>query len=127
MTKLTRKERDRLQRRELIINAAEKCFAQEGYHGCTVEMVAEEAEISVGGIYNFFGGKENLYQSLIEFRVDQIHDSFTRAIACTGSPDMIIEAFIRVWVDICLTHRNFVKLYTRDRLGDKFNNHHLSI
>jgi AcrR family transcriptional regulator len=55
-----RKERERLQRRSDIIDAAEKVFFSKGFESSTMEDVAEEAELSKGTLYLYFRSKEDL-------------------------------------------------------------------
>ena len=59
-----RREREKEQRRRLIINAAEKVFAAKGFSGATVENIAEEAELSPATLYLYFKNKDELYASL---------------------------------------------------------------
>jgi AcrR family transcriptional regulator len=47
-----RHRRERAARREAILAAAVKVFAEHGLEGATVEMVARQAEVAVGTIYS---------------------------------------------------------------------------
>jgi AcrR family transcriptional regulator len=51
--------------RDEIITAAHKLFAEQGYHGTSMRQIAEESGIALGGIYNHFSGKEDIFKSLI--------------------------------------------------------------
>jgi AcrR family transcriptional regulator len=51
--------------RHEILSAANVLFAEQGYHGTSMRQIAEEAGITLGGIYNHFSGKEDIFQSLI--------------------------------------------------------------
>jgi AcrR family transcriptional regulator len=51
--------------RDEILTAAYKLFAEQGYHGTSMRQIAEESEIALGGIYNHFSGKEDIFKSLI--------------------------------------------------------------
>jgi AcrR family transcriptional regulator len=59
-----RKEREKKQRRQQIVNAAEKVFAAKGFSGATVENIADEAELSPATLYLYFKNKDELYASL---------------------------------------------------------------
>ena len=59
-----RKEREKEQRRQQIIDAAEKVFAAKGFSGATVENIAEEAELSPATLYLYFKNKDAMYASL---------------------------------------------------------------
>ncbi len=55
-----RKEREKLQRRTDIIDAAEKIFFNKGFESSTMDDVAVEAELSKGTLYLYFKSKEDL-------------------------------------------------------------------
>lgn len=56
-----RKERERMRRRNEIINAAEKIFFKKGIEDATMDEVAENAELSKGTLYLYFKSKEELH------------------------------------------------------------------
>ncbi len=67
---LSRRDRERLARREAMLDAALAVFAEKGYGGASVDEIAERAEFGKGTIYNYFpGGKDELYFALFEERV----------------------------------------------------------
>ena len=55
-----RKEREKEQRRNDIINAAEKIFFTKGMDQSKMDDVAEEAELSKGTLYLYFKSKEDI-------------------------------------------------------------------
>jgi AcrR family transcriptional regulator len=48
-----------------IIHAACRLFLQNGFHGTSMRQIAREAGIAVGGIYNHFAGKEQIFLDVI--------------------------------------------------------------
>ena len=63
---LTRKERERLMRRNEILKVAAKLFAEKGFNNTTLEEIAGGAEFGIGTIYNYFQNKEEIFRSIIE-------------------------------------------------------------
>ncbi|MBI9075547.1 MAG: TetR/AcrR family transcriptional regulator [Desulfatibacillum sp.] len=61
-TQLSRREKEKLRRRQEIKAAALRLFSEKGYHGVSVQEIAEKAEFAVGTLYNFFKSKGELYQ-----------------------------------------------------------------
>jgi len=59
-----RKEREKEQRRNDIIDAAERVFFSKGWQNATMDDVAEEAELSKGTLYLYFKNKEELYLAI---------------------------------------------------------------
>ena len=49
---------------DAILAAAEKVFNGSGYAATTMEMVAVEAGISKGSLYNYFQSKEDLFKQV---------------------------------------------------------------
>lgn len=59
-----RKQRERKQRTNDILEAARRIFESRGFLNTTLQDVAKEAEISVGLIYRYFQSKEDIFASL---------------------------------------------------------------
>ncbi len=62
---IERKEREKIERRNAIIEAAERIFFKIGIENASMEQVAQEAELSKGTLYLYFKSKEDLYRSII--------------------------------------------------------------
>ena len=61
MERSARKEREFNMRRTEILAKAEKVFATKGFHNVTMAEIASTSGFSIGSLYQFFEGKENLY------------------------------------------------------------------
>ena len=64
-TRLTRSERSAQTRRELL-DAAERRFFRDGYHGTTLDDIADEAGYTKGAVYSTFGSKGGLFVALFD-------------------------------------------------------------
>ncbi|MFB0490993.1 TetR/AcrR family transcriptional repressor of uid operon [Methylobacterium sp. OAE515] len=53
-------------RRAHILDAAEACFARNGFHRTTMQDLAREAAMSPGNLYRYFESKEALVVGLVE-------------------------------------------------------------
>ena len=53
-------------RREHILDAAEQCFAREGFHATTMQDICKEALVSPGALYVYFTSKEALIEGICE-------------------------------------------------------------
>lgn len=53
-------------RREHILDAAEQCFARQGFHRTTMQDICREAGISAGALYVYFASKEALIAGIVE-------------------------------------------------------------
>ncbi len=61
-----RRQREREERYQTILRAAESLFAKEGYHQTSINQIADLAEVSVGTVYFYFKNKEDLLVQLFE-------------------------------------------------------------
>ncbi len=52
------------QTRSAIIHAAHDLFVQQGYHGTSMRQVAQKAGLALGGLYNHFASKENVFEAV---------------------------------------------------------------
>jgi AcrR family transcriptional regulator len=67
-----RKERERIARRQTILEAAAAVFAKHGLDSATIEMVAREAEVAVGTIYLYFSSRDDLFLQLTAERIEEL-------------------------------------------------------
>jgi AcrR family transcriptional regulator len=67
MPRLTRAESQARTRAQLVESAAE-VFARRGFHGASVEEVAEEAGYSKGAVYSNFASKDELFLAVLQER-----------------------------------------------------------
>jgi AcrR family transcriptional regulator len=59
------------ERRREIIEAARRCFLQNGFHQTTTDEICREASITPGGLYHYFGSKDELIAAVIEDALDR--------------------------------------------------------
>jgi len=50
--------------RAVIVEAAQQLFITQGYHGTSMRQIARKAKIALGGIYNHFSGKEDIFRDV---------------------------------------------------------------
>jgi AcrR family transcriptional regulator len=74
----------RAQTREELLDAAAGVFAERGFHGASVEAVADAAGYSTGALYSNFAGKEELFLSLYEERIQRRRGELREAAARSG-------------------------------------------
>jgi len=57
--------------RTLVLDAARQVFLARGYHGATLEQIADEAGFSKGVVYSQFESKADLFLALLEARIEE--------------------------------------------------------
>jgi AcrR family transcriptional regulator len=73
------------ERKEQILAAAAQVFARNGYVGTRIDDIAAVAGISKGLIYHYFGGKEEIFNTLIEGAARGTVRLYQEAFALPGS------------------------------------------
>ncbi len=76
-----RKEREKEQRRNEIIKAAEKVFFEKGIKGATMDDVADTAELSKGTLYLYFNNKEDLYYAICIKGLSVLNEYFLKSVS----------------------------------------------
>jgi TetR/AcrR family transcriptional regulator, fatty acid metabolism regulator protein len=73
-------------KRRLILDAAVRVFARQGFHTCRVSDVADEAGVAYGLVYHYFSSKDEILDTLFLERWDVMLDAITEADASESSP-----------------------------------------
>lgn len=86
-------------RRQNILMAAEKLFAQHGYHAVSIRHIAEEAQVPLALVGYYFGAKQQLYHAIFEHWSAMIEErlaSLEQAMADSSGDRLqrLVEAFI---------------------------------
>lgn len=99
MTEHGRKRRlTAAERREQLIDIGRETFADLGYEAATVEEIARRAGITKPIVYGHFGGKEGLYDIIVEREAGHVVQVITEAIA-TGSPRDRVEQAVAAFFE----------------------------
>ncbi|WP_175511445.1 TetR/AcrR family transcriptional regulator [Alicyclobacillus macrosporangiidus] len=73
------------ERKEQILAAAAKVFARNGFVGTRVDDIASAAGVSKGLIYHYFGGKEEIFNTLVDRAVRGTIHLYQHAFGLPGS------------------------------------------
>lgn len=84
--------------RERIIAEARRLFAEKGYDGATVALIAERAEITEGAIYRHFSDKKELFMECVG---PVVEEAFSRSLDRVREATDV-EELVRAIVDVRL-------------------------
>lgn len=74
----------------LILDAAEKVIAENGFHGSQVSRIAKEAGVADGTIYLYFKNKEDILISLFRDRLGELVALFESSVGeAASAPDAL--------------------------------------
>jgi TetR/AcrR family transcriptional regulator len=99
--------------RAQLLDAAEQVFGEKGFHDATLNEIAELAEYSVGSVYSFFEGKEDLFSQVFVRRGDEFMPGMRAIVMGTGSPSEKLERLVDFQVGFFRAHRQFGRLFLR--------------
>ena len=86
------RERQKANRHRRILAAAVARFRRDGFHSVRIEDVAEDAEVSVGTVYNYYGTKGDLLMAAVALEVEEVLATGEAILA--DPPDGVAEALL---------------------------------
>jgi len=106
-----RKERERLARQQLILDAAIQVFAQKGFHQATMDDVAQEAELGKGTLYYYFKSKEEILQKLLKDNTRNFFDQIIQAVASEKDFIKMVRKVLLFYASYFTEHKMFFNIY----------------
>lgn len=91
-----------------ILTAALDLFVEKGFHNVSVHEVQKRAQVSIGSIYNHFGGKEGVAQALYTHILNEMDELVDAIMVDYLTPWQQCEAIIRQLFGHTETHRNII-------------------
>jgi len=111
---LTRKERERLFRKQEIIDASVKLFAGKGFNNTTLDEIAASSEFGKGTIYNYFSSKEEIYSAIVEDVSINLKQIVQQADKATDSASDFIKTYTSSLFNYCLSNKEAFVLFVRE-------------
>jgi AcrR family transcriptional regulator len=109
------REQEREVRRELILSAARKLFAEKDFRSVTVRQIAKEAGVSPGTIYRYYENLDELFLDIffagaleLTRRVDQAHKR---------APGVSLRRFCEIYIDYLNKNMTFYQMMGHFMLG----------
>lgn len=89
----------RAERREQLIRVARQLFGTRGYDAVSVEEIASAAGVSKPIVYEHFGGKEGLYQVIVNREVKALSDILRSQMRPEHSARAVLEGIVVTLLD----------------------------
>lgn len=102
-----RREREKIRRKNEIIDAAEHVFFSKGLEQATMDEVALAAELSKGTLYLYFKSKEELYLAINERGFKLLQDIFRKAVSGESTGLGQIQAIGRAYFEFARKHSDY--------------------
>jgi len=112
-----RQQRRIERRRQEIMAAAVRLFAEKGYMHTTTKEIAEAADVAEGTLYNYFGGKREILLAVVNETQSAIQTVFNRSGALEAPADIV--EMVATLFDLVVSRLAFVRtLMTEAWLDD---------
>jgi TetR/AcrR family transcriptional regulator len=115
--------RDAERTRELILDAAERLFAEQGYEETSLADVGKRAGVSRATPGYFFGSKADLHRAVLERCFAEVRravrEGKERALASGQTPDVVLAGAVSDYADFVAGRPNFVRLIEREALSNR--------
>jgi len=100
-------------KRQAILEAAQRVFAESGFHTSTMDAVADAAGVAKGTIYLYFKSKNELLTELMDDRTDKLTRMLEAGVE--AAPDVYgkLRALIVAHFDFYAREREFMLLLSR--------------
>ena len=104
-----RKEREKLEMRKLIMDAAMEMFVKDGYEKTSIRNIAEKIEYSPATIYLYYKDKDELLWGLQTEAFNQLNDLFRTSVTATD-PVKQLEQIAKLYVQFGMANPDLYDL-----------------
>jgi AcrR family transcriptional regulator len=96
--------------RTAILQAAHDLFIKQGYHGTSMRQIAQQASLALGGVYNHFASKEQVFEAVF-LSFHPYHEVFPLIAAAQGATlEQLVQDAIRRMVQAVEGRPDFMNL-----------------
>ena len=108
-----RKEQEKLERRESIVDAAEKVFFDKGYERTTMDDIARAAALSRGLLYVYFRDKSAILEAVMLRAAEKLRQRFREVAASDMDGGAKIQAMGQAYYAFSIEEPDHFDLLTR--------------
>jgi AcrR family transcriptional regulator len=106
----TRRNKNYQQRLAVILKAASKIIARDGFEGASVRKVAAEAGVNLSNIYYYFESKDEMLFKLQKHAFTTLKESLEHRLEVAYTPEAKLKAVIENHFDFFSTNMNDLKV-----------------
>jgi AcrR family transcriptional regulator len=115
--KSQRKEKEFRLRRSEILEQAEELFSAKGFHETKMAEIADASGFSIGSLYRFFSGKEELYSVMVMEKVQLMYAEIAEAVSRQQVNRDKIKALVISHFEYVEHHIDFYRLLVGNESG----------
>jgi AcrR family transcriptional regulator len=103
--------------RQLVLEGAERVFAEKGYEDAKMEEIARESGLSLGTLYSVFSGKAYVFRALHESADRELLRRAAECVRGVEDPLEAVLAGVRAYTEYFLQHPDFLRMHLREGLA----------
>jgi TetR/AcrR family transcriptional regulator len=101
-------------KREMIMEEAEKIFAERGFYGSSIRDIAKACGSNVALIYYYFKDKEDLYEKILDETFRKLHGIVYKSMESTEKEDEKLRLFISSYIHFMGTRKYIPRIIARE-------------
>lgn len=101
-------------RRGDLVRSAAAVFAERGYDSTSVPDLGEALGLAAGGLYHYFGGKEQLLVAVCDQLMEPLLEE-AGALEKADDPRDALRDLVRLWVAHVVVHRDHMLVFQQQR------------
>jgi TetR/AcrR family transcriptional regulator len=98
------------EKREIILKAATRAFAEKGFAAVGIREIAREAGLNSATLYHYFSNKEGIYATVLERTFDQLVAILHEISSLDMEPEKLLRFAIDRYVDFIRDNRDVLKI-----------------
>ncbi|MFA7177409.1 MAG: TetR/AcrR family transcriptional regulator, partial [Smithellaceae bacterium] len=102
-----RREREREQRKNYILDAARELLLEKGLKATSINQIAKRAELSIGAIYFYYKDKEEIFAALQVEGLELLYRTINQAIDKKSTPEKKIRSVAQAYLRFSEEHKNY--------------------
>ena len=103
-----------IDKKEILLQAAEELFGENGFEGTSMRQLAKKAGMNVAMVSYYFGSKDKLFEELVRRKTEKTRATIERANREKQFPREKMEMVIETIVENIFSNRHFHRLLYRE-------------
>jgi AcrR family transcriptional regulator len=102
-----RREREKKQRKNHILDKARELLLEKGLNATSINQIARRSELSIGAIYFYYKNKEEIFAALQVEGLELLHRTILETIDKKSTPEKKIRSIARVYLHFSEENKNY--------------------
>ncbi|MEO6500161.1 MAG: TetR/AcrR family transcriptional regulator [Mucilaginibacter sp.] len=113
-------DKDKIDKKDHILDVAERVFSDLGYDAASTRFISGEAGVNMAMLNYYFGSKDGLFLAVIERKIEMFH-SLIQSIGNDDSMSALdkLEKGIDSFINKITVNNCFIKIVNREIMGNR--------